>query len=180
MENDQEVREGSNISEDELCRVLADKLRDSSEFGAWFLTHTKFEHLARNVKVLFEEQRKNRFSAKAPWWRHWFTSKCLCTGCFGGRETDIFVVFEAIETKARFSLHIENKTLNSRFTVGQAEAYAVRAKCWAGQKRFLNYTDFATVLIAPKAFRERNPNTDFFDSFISYEELAKVLPEYAL
>jgi hypothetical protein len=169
-----------NLSEDDLCYAFADKIKESPEFVVWLLARTKFAHYASNVRVLWEEQKANRFSRNAPWWRHWFTSKCFCTGCFGGRETDIFVVFESTETKARFALHIENKPSKAKFTDGQAEAYPVRARCWAGQERFLNYSDVETVLIAPLAFRDLNPDSRLFDSFIPYEDVAQILPCYAV
>jgi hypothetical protein len=84
-------------------------------------------------------------------------------------------VFESIDGKKRFSLHIENKTLKRSFDEGQAEAYRKRAECWANQERFLNYTEYRTVLIAPGAFRQEknNDKLSLFDSFIAHEAIAK-------
>jgi hypothetical protein len=61
--------------------------------------------------------------------------------------------------------------------VGQAAAYSLRAKCWANNERYLNYSDFETILLAPLAFRQQHPAlSDLFDNFIPYEDVAKVLP----
>jgi hypothetical protein len=102
----------------------------------------------------------------------------MCTGCFGGRETDIFVVFESVN-KERFALHIENKLHKSSFTHGQAAAYGVRAKCWERQKRFLEYSESQTVLLAPTSFFARNPDAALFDVFIPHEEIIARCPAFS-
>jgi|SRR5450755_20390 hypothetical protein len=166
------------LSEDQLCHVFANQIRDSPQFVSWLLGRTKkfAKHRADDVKVLWEEQQKQRTSPAAPWWRHWWMGKCKCSGCIGGRETDIFVVFELIESNERFALHIENKPPKTRFTKGQAAAYPIRAKCWAHQERFLDYSEFETILVAPAAFLNE-PGAELFTG-IPYEDVAKVLPSY--
>jgi hypothetical protein len=165
-------------SEDDMCSAFAYELQNSQTFVAWLLDRTRFASLASGVRVLCEEQKQNRYSASAPWWRHWFTSKCMCTGCLGGRETDIFVVFEATN-KERFALHIENKMQKSSFTPGQAAAYGVRAKCWERQRRFLDYSQSQTVLLAPTSFFANNADAALFDVFIPHEDIAKHCPTFA-
>jgi hypothetical protein len=168
------------VSEDELCKAFADHIKDSLEFVSWVLGYTKFAALGSEVRVLWKEQKEKRTSPNAPWWRHWHNPSCLCQGCRGGMETDIFIVFELIDNKKRFSLHIENKTLKRSFDKGQAEAYPVRARCWANKERFLNYTEFQTMLIAPNAFRQKKNNEELvlFDSFIAHEEIAKIVSRF--
>jgi hypothetical protein len=166
------------LSEDDLCQAFADQIKESPAFVTWLLGRTKkFSGLrADDVRVLWEEQQEQRTSLAAPWWRHWWMGKCKCTGCIGGRETDIFVVFELIESNDRFALHIENKPPKKRFTKGQAAAYPIRAKCWAHQKRFLNYTDYEAILVAPLVFLS-SPGAELFTG-VSYEDVAKVLSCY--
>jgi hypothetical protein len=166
------------VSEDEMCAAFAHELQYSPTFVAWLLERTRFDNVSSSVRVLWEEQKRNRYSASAPWWRHWFTSKCMCAGCFGGRETDIFVVFETADNE-RFALHIENKLQNSSFTPGQAKGYSARAKCWERQSRFLDYTQSQTVLLAPAPFFARNADAALFDVFISHEEIASRCPAFA-
>jgi hypothetical protein len=165
-------------SEDAMCYAFAAQLQNSPDFVTWLLERTAFAAFSSSSKVLWEEQKKNRYSAAAPWWRHWFTSKCMCAGCIGGRETDIFVVFEAADHE-RFALHIENKKMKSSFSPDQALAYGVRAKCWQNQPRFLRYTRSQTVLLAPEAFRTRNADATLFDVFLSHEEIAERCPAFA-
>lgn len=168
----------TKATEDEQCFAFAQQLQDSPTFVAWLLERTCFQPSSRDIRVLWQEQKSKRYSPLAPWWRHWFTSKCLCPGCVGGRETDIFVVFESAN-KERFALHIENKLLKSRFTAGQAEAYGIRARCWQNQSRFLNYALSQTMLLAPASFALSNPDARLFDVFVSHEELAMFCPLFA-
>ena len=165
------------MSEDEMCAAFASELQHSQAFVEWLLDRTRFAGAASGARVLWEEQKRNRYSASAPWWRHWFTSKCMCPGCLGGRETDIFAVFEAT-SKNRFALHIENKMLKSSFTPGQAAAYGTRAKCWAKQTRFLDYSESQTVLLAPESFFSKNADAALFDIFISHENIAERCPAF--
>jgi hypothetical protein len=48
-----------------------------------------------------------------------------------------------------------------------------------GMERYLNYTDFQTVLIAPNSFRAQNQKkSDLFHCFISYEDIGRFIPEF--
>ena len=91
-------------------------------------------------------------------------------------ETDILVVFES-SAKKRFALHIENKLGKGHFTQYQPEMYSERAKLWQGNKRYCEYTDYETVLIAPIEFYRRNfEDANKFDRYVSYEEISILLP----
>jgi hypothetical protein len=169
----------AGLSEDQLCHAFADQIKDSPAFVTWLLGRTKkfAKFTAVDVRVLWQEQKRKRTSPAAPWWRHWFRwPGCNCDGCVGGRETDIFVVFELVRSKERFALHIENKKSKGKFTPGQAAAYSLRAKCWANSERYLNYSDYETILVAPSAFFGE-PGAELFTR-IPYEDVAKVLPCY--
>jgi hypothetical protein len=96
------------------------------------------------------------------------------------RETDIFLVFEIVDSKRRFSLHIENKRDNGKFAEGQAEAYRTRARHMANKQEYLGYQDFETILIAPQAFMKKYETAcGHFDAHISYEDIALFVPEFA-
>jgi hypothetical protein len=160
------------LSEDQLCHAFADAVKHDPQFAAWLLRQTKFADLADDANVLHDEQMSVR--PRKHWWRHWW---CSFPGMTKARETDIFVVFEA--RMLRFALHIENKRDTYRFSEGQAADYAPRAKHMMGKSDFLNHTDFATVLLAPRSFRRRfEADCALFDTFISYEDVAHHLPQF--
>lgn len=163
-------------SEDALCRLFANQIRDSQEFRAWVLAKTKFR--GRAARLLHDEQIQNRPTVKAEnWWRHWWRK---IPELSQERETDIFLVFEDNADSSRFALHIENKQ-DAKFAPGQAEDYESRARWMMGMPRYLNYADFQTMLIAPNAFRVQNPQkAGLFHCFISYEEIGRFIPEFVL
>lgn len=162
-------------SEDALCRIFANRVRDSLEFSNWILGYTKFR--GRSVTLLHQEQASIRPKVKPEnWWRHWWRK---IPELSQERETDIFLVFEDGSDKSRFALHIENKQ-DAAFWPGQAEDYEPRARWMMGVPRYLNYRDFQTMLIAPKSIQERNPQkVALFHCFISYEDISCFIPEFA-
>ena len=162
-------------NEDQLCRLFANRMKDAPVFASWVLSHTKFAERGSGAKLLHDEQVWRRPNVNPDnWWRHWW-----CRLPWGEeRETDIFVVFELSESKKRFALHIENKK-DSKFSPGQAEGYRPRARHMMGKEKWLNYTDFETLLIAPLAFKKINKaKCDLFDSYLSYEDIRNFLPEF--
>jgi hypothetical protein len=95
------------------------------------------------------------------------------------RETDIFLVFEIPETQKRFALLVENKKGNGRFLNGQPEGYAPKGRFMMNQDKYLSFSDFETVLIAPRSFKKANSEqVDIFDSFIAHEDIAELVPEF--
>ena len=162
-------------TEDQLCEIFADGVRDSQELRAWLLSKTKFAQQAVKCRLLHEEQMSIR--PRKRWWRHWW---CVVPGLGKGRETDIFMVFEASPDGPRFALHIENKRDSYRFNEGQAAAYAPRAQGMLNNPEYLSYSDYQTVLLAPRQFRDRyEADASLFDVFLSYEEVAHFLPAFA-
>ncbi len=161
-------------TEDDLCLLFAEHAKNSWEFLSWVLSQTKFRERLPHVRLLHEEQMNIR--PRKFWWRHWW---CHVPELKKDRETDIFMVFEDVESNYRFALHIENKTYGYRFSDGQAEGYSVRAQHMANKKEYLSYNDFETVLISPSAFREKyKPKCDLFDVYISHESIAEFIPEF--
>ena len=163
----------SKISEDILCRIFAEKIRDSKEFSDWILSQTKFG--ARAATLLHEEQIWRRPKVKPEnWWCHWWRK---IPELSQERETDIFLVFEDSANGERFALHIENKQ-DAKFSPGQAEDYEPRARWMMKMPRYLNYSDFQTVLIAPKMLKESDQRASLFHCFISYEDIGCYVPEF--
>lgn len=161
------------IREVELDHAFAEHLECAPEFQHWLLSKTRFRRFAGDAELLASEQAAAR-SAKH-WWKHWWTR--LTDGTES--ETDIFAVFET-SAGGRFALHIENKPPHGKLLIKQAADYRRRAIQMAGQARFLQYDDFATILLAPLTFIQRNAEaTAQFDTLLSYEELADFIPLYA-
>src|SRR4051812_30696485 len=128
-------------TEDHLCELFSEAVKELPEFASWVLCRTKFMPYAQNVRLLHEEQMSIR--PRKRWWRHWW---CHVPELAKDRETDLFLVFETLQPEPlRFCLHIENKRDNYRFNKGQAMAYAPRARHMLGKGEFLNYTDFSTI-----------------------------------
>jgi len=164
----------SKLSEDQLCEIFADGVRDVVTLRRWLLVKTKFAECADECRLLHEEQMSIR--RRRRWWRHWW---CAVPELAKQRETDIFMVFEAHSTRRRFALHIENKRDNYKFNPGQAAAYAPRARHMLNKSEYLSHSDFQTVLLAPKSFRDRySDEAALFDVFIAYEEVAHFLPTF--
>jgi hypothetical protein len=163
----------TKLNEDALCRILAERMRESTQFRDWILSQTKFR--GRAARLLHEEQVLSRPKVKPEnWWRHWWRK---IPDLSRERETDIFLVFEDSANGDRFALHIENKQ-DAKFTPGQAEDYEPRARWMMRTPRYLSYTDFQTVLIAPKKLREKDPRASLFHCFVSYEDISHHIPEF--
>jgi hypothetical protein len=162
------------LLESDLDLAFANKIKASPEFAIWVLGHTKFKRYGARVRLLDEIQgrlRKRRF-----WWKDWWTT---IPGQRIGRQIDIFALFESIDTEQRFALYIENKQADRDFEQGQAEAYSHLAKHMMKKETKLNYTDYATILIAPLLYREcHKVECDLFDCFIPYEKIAEYVPEF--
>ena len=158
--------------EGELDLAFASKMEESAEFRSWVLEHTKFRDFSSSVRLLHEEQGKDR----PIWWKHWW---CPIPELGEERETDIFLVFEVEESGKRFALLIENKKANGKFLEGQAEGYEPKARFMMNKEKYLSYSEFETVLIAPSAFRDNNKEKcDLFGTYISYEEIANFIPDF--
>ncbi len=80
----------------------------------------------------------------------------------------------------KVALHIENKLTNGKYTQYQPEFYSKRAEAWKNNTKFGDYSDFETVLVAPLAFYKNNfEASQHFDKYVSYEEIAILLPEFS-
>lgn len=162
------------ISELELDRAFASKLTSSREFCAWVLGLTKFADRSHEAILLDKEQAQAKPRKKPEnWWRHWWCR--LEDGTES--ETDIFAIFGFAASTKRIALHIEDKPPHGRFTPSQYLNYRRRAEFMAGKPKYLSYSDYTTILLAPEAFFEKNSSAvHHFDCRISYESVAEVIP----
>jgi len=159
------------ISEKILDQAIDEAFKKSNEFVEWFLSKTNFK---RERASYFWSRSDN------PWGKVPLNIKNPKTGkteqIKRDSETDVLVVFES-STKKKFALHIENKLSKGHFTQYQPELYSERAKLWLGDKKYCEYTDYETVLIAPINFYKRNfEDAKKFDRFVSHEEISILLP----
>lgn len=158
--------------EDEFCGLFAQQIRNSPSFTEWVLGHTKFAHVAAEARLLAEEleKRKAKF-----WWRHWWARVPEV-----GREseTDILLLFGIGDAVERFAIHVEAK-VDAVFSPFQPQDYAARGRQMATDPRLL-YSDFDTVIIAPRLYLERYPvECGHFGSAISFEDIAAHIPAFA-
>lgn len=160
-------------SEKELDRALADALSTSQPFLQWFLGCTKFA--SRNAKIV-------SCRSDHPWGTHPYVLDCgEAEGVETTRqsETDILLIVKAADEET-LGIHVENKVGVGRFTADQPEMYAFRARHWIGNPRYGNYTDFDTVLIAPRGFIERNHDQVLcFGAVLAHEDIAQYVPAFA-
>ncbi|KUO52619.1 MAG: hypothetical protein APF82_01630 [Sphingomonadales bacterium BRH_c42] len=154
--------------EADLDHAFAEAFEAERDFREWFLRGGRFARLANEAKLLVEEQKQARSDQVNRWWRWWW-----CTMPDGTqRETDLFFVFEALSK--RFAIHIENKPSHGKLSIEQAADYRPRAVFMANDDRWLNYSDFETVLIAPTAFiRDNKGPVEQFDRVVTYESISR-------
>ncbi|MFN2100894.1 hypothetical protein [Altererythrobacter sp. MF3-039] len=161
------------ISEKELDQAFAEVFIANHEFRIWVLKGGRFSRHAHDFKLLDRELSKAR-GLPDYWWRH-----CWCPLPDGSQsETDVFFVLEA--DSVRFAIHFENKPPDGKLTMRQAAGYRRRAAFMTNDERWLQHSDFETVLLAPQAFIEQNKaESSQFDRSMSYEEVANFVPLFS-
>jgi hypothetical protein len=168
------MRTHKAISELDLDRAIAEKIASSQDFRTWLLKQTKFASDASDALLLIDEQIAAKPKKKPEnWWRHWWCE----LGPGDGSETDIFVVFGFPNSNRRIALHIEDKPPHGKFEPNQHVNYGRRAKHMANNPNYMDYGDYATILIAPESFLAKNAaEVGHFDTRISYESIASEIP----
>jgi hypothetical protein len=79
----------------------------------------------------------------------------------------------------RIALHIENKREQGQFTPYQSQGYAARARKWVDNEEYGGYQEWDTVLVAPRAIRDRfAKEASVFGAFIAYEDIAEYVPAF--
>ena len=163
----------SRPTEKQLDAALEESFKSDPDFTRWFLSKTKFS----GIPATYFWSRSDH-----PWGTIDYTITNPETGTEETSrkecETDVLVVFET-EQGDRIALHIENKIGTGKFTALQPELYRPRAEQWKNNPKYQNYTDFDTVLVAPKQFQERNEaQAALFGSFIAHEEIAEFISAF--
>ncbi len=164
----------SSYTEKDLDQILDNAFRNSNAFTQWFLSKTRFSKLTARYKWSRSDHPWGQVPLKVV---NPETGKeeIIVREC----ETDILVIFESDEGLT-FALHIENKLANGKYTQYQPDLYSERAKLWMNDEKYGNYSDFETVLVAPIEFYTRTfEASQPFDKFVSYEEVALLLPEFS-
>jgi hypothetical protein len=164
----------AKFAERQLDKIIELAFETQPAFSEWFLSRTKFS--SRNAQRCFS--RSNN-----PWCRMTIKITDPVTGEVREEtlesETDVLVVFQDTSAGSKFALHIENKLVNGKFTHLQPDLYHPRAQRWIADECYGGYSEFATVLIAPQVFYERNIGECVkFDHFVSHEDIARHLPEF--
>ena len=161
------------IAEVDLDHALAEGILVSDVLRQLILAGGRFRRFSADAILLSEEQAAARRAKH--WWKHWWTR--LPDG--SESETDIFLVFESAE-ETRFAIHIENKPPAGVLTLKQAADYRRRAAFKANDMRWLNYSDFEAILLAPQSFLDANQDAaSQFDRQLSYEAVAPLVPLFA-
>lgn len=162
-------------TEKQLDEALEEAFKTNPEFVRWFLSKTKFS--GRSATYFWSR-------SDNPWGTVDYVTINPGTGveerlrkeC----ETDVLVVLE-VEGKERFALHIENKIGTGKFTALQPELYGPRAEQWKSKEKYRNYTDYDTVLVAPRQFQMRNAEqAALFGCFIPHDEIADFIPLFGI
>jgi hypothetical protein len=159
-------------AEIELDREFAIALQDSPRFASWLVAQTRFGLLADESRLLYREQLMARNTLR--WWKQWW---CAIPG-HGESATDILAVFETSDGY-RFALHIADKRDGGPFADREEKLYAIRAEHMKNKAKYLDYQSFATVLIAPRTFRNRHADrARAFDHYVPYEAIAAHVPAF--
>jgi hypothetical protein len=92
----------------QYAEPIARALAEHEGFSKWVLSKSKFSEDA-DARLLKNEMMLQRQTPTAEWWRFHFFMGCKNPCCSGGRETDIFAVFEA-QDKRRFAMHLRSNS----------------------------------------------------------------------
>jgi hypothetical protein len=151
-----------------LDRALNEMLKASPQFVTWLLDRTKFAGRGGIYTWSRADNPWCKMSVDTPTGQRAVES-----------ETDILAVFTDAHG-IRLGIHIENKRGTGRFRSGQPVLYAKRAAFWVGNPSYGSYTEYTTLLVAPREFQRRCPEESaLFEAFISHEDLASHIPLFA-
>ncbi|MEC9461623.1 MAG: hypothetical protein VX601_00490 [Pseudomonadota bacterium] len=164
------------LSEDDLCRLFAEKIASSDDFKNWFLFRTKFASRRFSLRLLREEQALARPRVRADrWWRHWFWRIAALEK---EHETDVLLWFVDVELGKRVVVHVEFKQ-GSKLSPGQAASYAPRARHVMKYDKRIPHDDFATVFVASAGIVSASgSDAVLFDAVISLEEIGIFITEF--
>jgi hypothetical protein len=158
---------------------IADALVSDPRFRKWVLERTKFAK-DDDAELLSEKMLQKRSRGASTWWASHFQFRaCDCSGCIGGKETDLLAIFD--KGDQRFALHFEVKRPGDTFKPGkqQPEDYRTRAECWVRKapRTVLDHQDAETVLICdPDKLPDFSKYAPQFDRVITIREISDAFP----
>ena len=168
--------------------AIARGVFQSQDVRNWLIAGTPAEAAYSGARILIDEQRAVRWAnkpTKQPFWANYWCgldSRCTCRPPDSrGLESDAVFFLENPAGRV-LAIHIEFKHANETFMPGQAEAYPLRAACFARthEKRpTVNaHHDWMTVIFCgtEKLNDRRLAN---FRRVIPHREAAAMLPGYA-
>jgi len=166
----------------QYAEPIARALATNKQFSQWVLSNSIFADVA-DARLLKDEMILQRQSPTAEWWRFHFSMSCKDPCCSGGRETDIFAVFEAADKK-RFAMHFEVKQPTDRFDPKRMheQRYALRAQCWTNKAppKVLEHQDASLGIFYSESSRSKfEPVLSYFPTQITFEEIEKKFPQVA-
>jgi len=133
--------------ERDIDLLLAEEFEVSPDFAKWFLAETKrFSEIDAQVNAVY-------------------VSKSDATG-----ESDLVVIYKNASGIGHFALLIEDK-IDARLQPKQEERYRLRAAEEIARTPS-SYSEAAVVICAPQAYKEKHPEIETFDAFVSYEAIA--------
>jgi hypothetical protein len=158
---------------------IAGALVSDPDFRKWVLAQTRFAKYD-DAELLAEKMLQKRSKGASNWWASHFQFRaCDCSGCVGGKETDLLAVFE--KDGYRFALHFEVKRPGDTFKPGkqQPEDYRTRAECWVRKapRTVLDHQDAETILICdPGRLPGFSTYATQFDRVITIQEIRGAFP----
>jgi hypothetical protein len=160
------------------AKAFADALASDPVFRAWVLKKSGFPG---DAELLHEAMLRKRTPGTQLWWNSHFNPSCYCSGCKGGKETDLLAVFEATDGH-RFAIHVEVKRPGDKFGKQQAKAYQDRASCWISKtpNTVLPHVTASTLVLFSEEQRESfSEAISEFGTHVTIEEIRLQFPHAA-
>lgn len=166
---------------------IAQAVRNDATARAFLLLGTAQAARFADSEPLWQRQwfaRDPQDAMKCPFWSNYWSEPCSSCNCRvdGSVSMEIDALFflrnPADEVLA---LHVEVKRRNEAFSIGQAEAYRLRAECYRDGRRarkgVLKHQHFATLLFCDDA-TDLDEAARHFDRIITHEMAWPILRGY--
>ena len=155
--------------------------RASREF---LLKGTEYARSYQNAEPLWQLQWQARGHTKCPFWSNYWFNPCDSCDCLIDKsvsmEIDALFFLENSEGK-RLAIHLEMKRNGEALSLGQAEAYGPRARCYRDQRRVrkgvLRHDHFMTVLFCGASTDVATVGL-YFNRVILHEDARIAFPGY--
>lgn len=153
----------------------------------WLIRGTPAQADYRGAEPLTEEQRAVRWvrrPSKQPFWANYFCGRETACSCriddSRALESDAISFFRNTAGRV-LAVHVEFKHPHEPFGVGQAEAYPLRAACFArthaSRPSVNTHDDWATAIFCDAAALA-DPRIAYFQRVIVHTEAARMIPGY--